>query len=188
MCYCQSFTGKVRTVSVARMLQHQWAGCTLQVTCNMVATLQKAREWHSPYSYQPRKILQTCLGEKLPSQVLIYAHAAFVEVLAARTVPVSLSYVVLGAGVPYLVSGPHALRKLTVTAVLNGQTQGAPSPADTALLMGKDLNVWLSVYDQGREKRSAAAAAQRAALHHVDWRQTVIAQAKSFQSSKSTVA
>jgi len=109
-------------------------------------------------------------------------------VLAGKKVPVLLPYVVLCAGVPYLVSGPHALRKLTVTAVLNDQTQGAPSPADTALLMGNDLNVWLSVYDQGREKRSAAAAAQRAALQHVDWRQSVIAQAKRLQSRKSTVA
>lgn len=94
----------------------------------------------------------------------------------------------VSAGVPYLVSGPHALRNLTVTTVLNGQTQGAPSPASTAVLMGNDLKVWLSVYDQGREQRSAAASAQRAALQYADWRQTVIAQAKSVQSSRNSTA
>lgn len=92
---------------------------------------------------------------------------------------------VIFAGVPYLVSGPHALRHVTVTAVLNSQGQGAPSPADTAVLMGNDLNVWLSVYDQGREKRSAAASAQRAALQHAEWRQTVIAQARLLLPSST---
>jgi hypothetical protein len=85
------------------------------------------------------------------------------------------------AGMPLLKSGPHSLRAVTVTTVLNGQGQGAPSAADVALLMGNDLNMWESVYDQARQQRSAAARQQKAVLQLADWRKALLAPGTAGQ-------
>ena len=73
------------------------------------------------------------------------------------------------------VSGPHRLRNLTVTAVMDAQgQQGAPTPAAVAVLMGNTLQMWSQVYDLARQQRSLAAQSELGALEFRAWRNQVV--------------
>ena len=73
------------------------------------------------------------------------------------------------------VSGPHRLRNLTVTAVMDAQGQpGAPCPAAVAVLMGNTLQMWNQVYDLARQQRSLAAQSELGALEFRAWRNQML--------------